>query len=210
VTNERDLAIIMCLTSSGLRLSSLVRLDRDSVKVEVADLGDGVKRTLGVGRVISKGDREIEFMLDVPALHQLHRYLASRADSNPAMFISNRGGRMSPRAVQHMIRAWCRRLNLPMVHPHQFRHHFATMLHKLGVGLLDISQMLSHASVATTQIYVKPDQGRIRAEYFASRELLHSPGESKLPDQNDQNMNGAAGGVANPLPSTLSSNLSHT
>lgn len=172
VTDPRDAAIIALLLHSGLRLSELCSLDRDSINVEKLDARGG--RVVGVGRVIGKGQKEREFLVDLPTLKIVHRYLKGRPVDGPsALFLSNRGRRINPRTVQHMLRRWCNELGLPMFHPHQMRASFGTRLNKVGVPTLEISTLLGHASLDTTMAYVKPDMRRIRAEYFAAHEKLN-------------------------------------
>jgi integrase len=60
-----------------------------------------------------------------------------------------------------------------MFHPHQMRSSFGTRLNKVGVPTLEISKLLGHTSLDTTMQYVKPDQRRIRTEYFAAHEKLN-------------------------------------
>jgi integrase len=72
-----------------------------------------------------------------------------------------------------MLRAWCKRLDLPIFHPHQLRATFATRLNKVGVPTLEISTLLGHASLDSTMAYVKPDMRRIRTEFFAAHEKLN-------------------------------------
>jgi site-specific recombinase XerD len=170
VDSARDKAIFGLLLGSGLRLSELCSLDRDSIDVEHMP-GSGV---VGVGRVTGKGNKEREFLIDLPTLKLIHIYLKDRGrDGNPALFLSNRGRRINKRTVQHLLSAWCRRLDLPDLHPHQLRATFATRLNKAGVPTLEISSLLGHASIGTTMAYLKPDARRIRTEFFAAMEQLN-------------------------------------
>jgi integrase/recombinase XerD len=173
IDNARDRAIIGLLLNSGLRVSELCSLDRDSVRVEHLSPEPNGK-VVGVGRVMGKGDKEREFLVDLPTLKLIHQYLADRGqDGNPALFLSNRGRRIDKRSVQHMLHAHCRRLGLPPLHPHQLRATFATRLNKVGVPTLEISKLLGHAYLDTTMAYVKPDARKLRSEYFAAQEALN-------------------------------------
>ena len=174
ITDARDAAIIGLLLHSGLRLSELCSLDRDSIKVGPITANDKTK-VIGIGRVVGKGQKEREFLVDLKTLKLVHCYLKERtADGPAAMFLSNRNRRISPRTVQHMLRAWCTKLNLPMFHPHQMRSSFSTRLNRVGVPTLEISHLLGHASLDTTLLYIKPDMRRIRTEFFAAHEKLNS------------------------------------
>ena len=186
ITVARDEAIVMLFASSGLRLSELVSLDRGSIQIEVTPHGEGAQ-VIGIGRVIGKGQKEREFLVDLPTLKQLHAYERERGqDEIPALFVSNRKTRMTQRAIQHMLRKWCRQLGLEPIHPHALRHTAGTTWYRLGVDMLKISRLLGHASVATTQIYIKPDAARLKAEYYAAMEVLVRRGALALPAPDDE------------------------
>jgi integrase/recombinase XerD len=173
VTDARDSAIIGLLLHSGLRLSELCSLDRESIKVEKVEGGSGNK-VIGVGRVLGKGRKERDFLVDLKTLKLLHQYLSERgSDGISALFLSNRNRRINQRTVQHMLRSWCKHLDLPMLHPHQLRSTFATRLNKVGVPTLEISKLLGHSNLDTTMQYVQPDMRRIRTEFFAAHEKLN-------------------------------------
>jgi site-specific recombinase XerD len=172
ISNARDAAIIGLLLHSGLRLSELHSLNRDSIKVESTANHSG-RGVIGVGRVVGKGQKEREFLVDMSALRLVHAYLRERMnDDIPALFLSNRNRRLNQRSVQHLLRTWCVRLGLPPLHPHQLRATFATRLNKLGVPTGEISLLLGHASLDTTMQYIKPDMQKTRTEYFAAYEKL--------------------------------------
>jgi site-specific recombinase XerD len=182
ITVARDRAIGMLFASSGLRLSELVSLNRGSIEIETTPFGEGAQ-IVGVGRVVGKGGKEREFLVDLPTLRQLHVYERERGeDDEPALFVSNRGTRMTQRAIQHMLRKWCRTLGLDPIHPHAFRHTASSTWHRLGMDTLRISRLLGHSSVAVTDRYIKPDAARLKAEYFASMELLARRGTPALPE----------------------------
>jgi site-specific recombinase XerD len=173
VDNERDKAIIMLFLSTGLRLSELVSLNRNSIQVERLEQPAGCIRILGIGTVIGKGGKEREFLVDAAALKCLGAYLRSRgSDENEALFLSSRKQRLSARTIEHMIQRWSLHIGLgETIHPHQLRHSMATRLHRASIDLTTIQQLLGHSSIAVTQQYVKPDLGRLRTEYFAAMSL---------------------------------------
>ena len=71
-----------------------------------------------------------------------------------ALFVSNRGTRISPRTVQNRVRYWAQRAGLSQrVYPHLFRHSFATHLLESSSDLRSVQEMLGHADISTTQIY---------------------------------------------------------
>lgn len=173
IANSRDQAILGLLLYSGLRLSELCSLNLDSIRVEYLAAGP-TQQVVGVGRVIGKGSKEREFLVDLATLKLIHRYISERQKAvHDALFLSNRMRRINPRTIQHMLHTWCRRLGLPSFHPHQMRSTFATRLQKVGVPTQEISKLLGHASLETTMIYIQPDARKLRAEYFAAMEALN-------------------------------------
>lgn len=175
VANPRDAAIIALLLHSGLRVSELCSLNRDSIRIHKLN-AEPTEKVIGVGRIVGKGRKEREFLVDAHALRLVYRYLNTRKlGHDNALFLSNRGHRIDKRTVQHMLLALSKRLKLPPIHPHQLRSTFATRLNRTGVPTLEISHLLGHASLETTMQYVKPDERRIRTEYFAAFEKLTGP-----------------------------------
>jgi integrase/recombinase XerC len=145
----RDHAIAELFYSSGLRLSELTQLDLDSVDRRgklVTVLGKGNKtRTLPVGRM---------------ALTALDLWLAVRpeVEGERAMFLSNRGKRISPRNIQARIKKIGLERGIARdVHPHMLRHSFATHLLESSGDLRAVQELLGHADIATTQIYTHLD-----------------------------------------------------
>jgi integrase/recombinase XerC len=147
----RDHALMELLYSSGLRLAELVGLDLPDL-----DLKDRTVRVLGKGqksRIVPVGRK---------AVQALERWLALRgARAKPAeaaVFIGQNGRRLGSRAVQLRIAAWARRLKLGVpVHPHLFRHSFASHLLESSGELRGVQELLGHADVSTTQIYTHLD-----------------------------------------------------
>jgi integrase/recombinase XerC len=192
ITDARDRAILMLFRSSGLRLSELASLDRDTIQIEDMTLPFDGHRVLGVGRVNGKGGKEREFLVDLNTVKQIQLYLDERGeDGLTPLFLSNRGKRIDIRTIQAMLANWCRKLNLPALHPHAIRHAASTAWHRLGMDTLEISKLLGHASVATTNLYVHPDSARLRAQYFASMEMAAqvrpcAPSQDQAPNHNSE------------------------
>ena len=140
------------------RQRALLAWLRDSIRIHKLS-AEPTERVIGVGRVVGKGRREREFLVDAHALRLVYGYLTTvKLGRDNALFLSNRGRRIDKRTVQHMLRALSKRLNLPPIHPHQLRSTFATRLNRTGVPTLEISRLLGHASLETTMIYVQPDE----------------------------------------------------
>lgn len=150
-TSVRDRAMLELLYSSGLRLGELVALDLGDV-----DLDEGMARVTGKGRktrLVPVGRK---------AREALRAWLKARSEmasiGEKAIFTGTRGARISPRSVQARVTYWARRSGLGQrVHPHLFRHSFATHLLESSGDLRSVQEMLGHANISTTQIYTHLD-----------------------------------------------------
>ncbi|MEZ5562715.1 MAG: tyrosine recombinase XerC [Gammaproteobacteria bacterium] len=147
----RDRAMLELFYSSGLRLAELIGLDLGDV-----DLADGTVRVTGKGskvRIVPVGRFARRSISDWLAIRD-----ESASAGEPALFVSNRGTRISPRTVQNRVRYWAQRAGLPRrVYPHLFRHSFATHLLESSSELRSVQEMLGHADISTTQIYTHLD-----------------------------------------------------
>jgi integrase/recombinase XerC len=144
---KRDRAIFEVLYGCGLRVSELVGLNLDDMDLD--------QRWL---RVLGKGNKERMTPIGHTPLAALNAYLAERTSSptEQAVFLNYKGGRMSSRAVHQITKFYAvMLLGDPSVHPHEFRHSFATHLLNAGADLRAIQELLGHASLSTTQIYTK-------------------------------------------------------
>jgi integrase/recombinase XerC len=147
----RDLAIMELLYSSGLRLAELVALNLDSL-----DLADRTVRVTGKGRktrIVPVGSK---------AVTALKRWFAKRtAMARPdetAVFVGQNGRRLGPRAIQQRLAAVARAQGVPVkLHPHLFRHSFATHLLESSQDLRGVQELLGHADISTTQVYTHLD-----------------------------------------------------
>lgn len=158
----RDKAIMELFYSSGLRLSELVGLD-----VLDIDLADRTVRVLGKGskgRVVPVGKHAIEAIT-----HWLRERTSVATIGNTALFVGKRGERINPRSVQKLVAAWARRQGLGVhVHPHMFRHSFATHILESSQNLRGVQELLGHANIATTQIYTHLDFQHLAKIYDAA------------------------------------------
>jgi len=148
---DRDRAILELLYSSCLRLAELVGLDCDDV-----DLAEATVRVTGKGnkeRIVPVGRHALR------AIGQWHKSRTGMADvEETALFVSNRGTRISPRSVQARVVHWARRQGIDTnVYPHLFRHSFATHMLESSHDLRGVQEMLGHANIATTQVYTHLD-----------------------------------------------------
>jgi integrase/recombinase XerC len=160
--STRDKAILELFYSSGLRLAELVGLDLDCL-----DLKDRTVRVDGKGgktRIVPVG----RFAADA-----LCAWLPERAtlprQHDGAVFVGRSGRRLTPRAVQMRVSTWARRMGLSMhVHPHMFRHSFATHLLESSTDLRGVQELLGHADISTTQIYTHLDFQHLAKVYDAA------------------------------------------
>jgi integrase/recombinase XerC len=169
--SARDKAMMELFYSSGLRLSELVGLD-----VSAVDLNDRTVRVLG------KGSKTRIVPIGRYAIDALKTWLAQRAalvltpkGAGPAaahagpMFVGKSGRPLSVRAVQLRVGIWARRQGLSMhVHPHMFRHSFATHLLESSGDLRGVQELLGHADISTTQVYTHLDFQHLASVYDAA------------------------------------------
>ena len=156
ISNEiglRDKAILETLFSTGLRVSELVRLNRDDVDLKRQEFG-----------VRGKGNKLRVVFLSDTAAEWLGRYLRSRQDHLKPLFIrysgavsTEKGGermRLTARSIQKIVAKYAKRSGLPIkASPHTLRHSFATDLLIAGADLRSVQEMLGHESIRTTQVY---------------------------------------------------------
>ena len=150
----RDRAIIELLYSSGLRVSELVGLNRDSINLERREF-----------MVRGKGSKDRPIFVSKSAADRLQDYLDARTDSLPALFLNNSRNtqavdtsgnyrRMTARSVERIVEKYARLAGITKhVSPHTLRHSFATDLLMNGADLRSVQTMLGHADISTTQIY---------------------------------------------------------
>jgi integrase/recombinase XerC len=158
----RDKAIMELFYSSGLRLSELTGLNLHDL-----DLRD---RTV---RVVGKGNKARIVPVGRHAIEALRCWLAERATiaamDELAVFVGVRGGRLGPRIVQRRIARWARLQGLPEhVHPHMFRHSFASHLLESSQDLRAVQELLGHANIGTTQVYTHLDFQHLARIYDAA------------------------------------------
>ena len=168
---KRDKAILELLFSTGLRVSELVKLNRDSIDFKRKEFS-----------VIGKGRRARVVFLSDSASYWLKKYLNERDDDWKAVFCSHgkiqdpkhsKGERMrlSVRTVQRIVKTYCKKAQLAVtISPHGLRHTFATDLLSHGAGLREVQEMLGHKNIATTQIYThvtNPQLKKVHQKYHS-------------------------------------------
>jgi len=148
----RDRAILELLYASGLRVSELVGLDLRKV-----NFGDGIVLVRG------KGDKERIVPFGSKAREAITAYLPTREKvlrehktANPGLFLNARGGRLTTRSVDRLLKKHVRQFGPNIIaSPHSLRHAFASHLLAEGADLRAIQEMLGHKSLATTQKYTQ-------------------------------------------------------
>jgi integrase/recombinase XerC len=147
----RDLAIMELLYSSGLRLAELVALNLDSL-----DLADRTVRVTGKGRktrIVPVGSQAVTALK-----HWLRERAALARPDEAAVFVGRNGRRLGPRAIQQRLAEIARTQGVPVkLHPHLFRHSFATHLLESSQDLRGVQELLGHADISTTQVYTHLD-----------------------------------------------------
>lgn len=146
---RREKAILELLYSSGLRVSELTGIDIGSI-----DLENRIVRVLGKGgkeRLVPVGKKAVDKLKDYL---DIRPSVVRRDRESGALFLNNRGERLTVRSVQRLIEEVIRRCGMSKgASPHVFRHTFATHLLNAGADLRSIQELLGHASLSTTQKY---------------------------------------------------------
>jgi integrase/recombinase XerD len=159
VLGRRDLSMLELFYASGLRLSELC-----GALLENLDLDEGFIRVTGKGgktRVVPVGGLARSTVSDYL---KNERVGLVKPKTSSWIFLSIRGGRLSPERVREIVKQRARAAGLKQnVYPHLLRHSFATHLLQNGADLRVIQDMLGHADIATTQIYTHVDQKSLKS-----------------------------------------------
>ncbi|SFE75113.1 integrase/recombinase XerC [Marinobacter sp. DSM 26671] len=158
----RDLCMFELMYSSGLRLAELASLDLDTV-----DLRSGEVRVMG------KGGKERLLPVGRKAIAAIQAWLPYRAalanDGEAALFVSQRGERLSHRSIQARLSRWgISRGADQKLHPHLLRHSFASHMLESSGDLRAVQELLGHADIATTQVYTHLDFQHLARVYDQS------------------------------------------
>ena len=158
----RDLCMFELMYSSGLRLAELASLDLDTV-----DLRSGEVRVMG------KGGKERLLPVGRKAISAIQAWLPYRAalanDGEAALFVSQRGERLSHRSIQARLSRWgISRGADQKLHPHMLRHSFASHMLESSGDLRAVQELLGHADIATTQVYTHLDFQHLARVYDQS------------------------------------------
>lgn len=158
----RDIAIMELLYASGLRLSEIVGLDLTDFDLRNREV-----------RVMGKGSKERVVVMGKPAAAALDLYLREARPkllankATKAFFLNRYGKRIAGRRIQYRLVKYARQVGLEKkVHPHLFRHSFATHLLDGGADLRVVQELLGHALLSSTQVYTHVSQSQARKVYL--------------------------------------------
>lgn len=153
----RDRAMLETLYACGLRVSELVELKQRDVLKE-----------LGVVRVLGKGSKERFVPIGNSALRWIEKYQQEvrghfiqsfQNSAEDALFLNQRGKKLTRMGIWKIIRSYATLLKVEVdIHPHLFRHSFATHLLEGGADIRAVQEMLGHSDISTTQIYTHLDK----------------------------------------------------
>jgi site-specific recombinase XerD len=171
MTNLRDRTLFTLFLATGLRASELHQLNRNSILIEAEETASGQTRICGSGEVLGKGKKRRRFYVDEDTLHLYARYLETRTDEHPALFISEKNRRLSVRAMQYLLQKWCQKLGAPHINVHRLRHSYATRLANANISSLVLKDLMGHSSFSTTQRYFRLTDTTVARGYFAAMEF---------------------------------------
>ena len=149
----RDLAIVDMLASTGMRVGEMVLLNRD-------DLNFNERECI----VLGKGSKERIVYFDARTKLHLQEYLKSRADDEPALFVTLRAPykRIQIGGIESRLRELGKSLKISRVHPHKFRRTLATMAIDKGMPIEQLQRLLGHQRIDTTLQYAMVKQSNVK------------------------------------------------
>ena len=168
----RDSAMVELLYSSGLRVGELIGLD-----VQASPHAKGwIDLSAGEAHVLGKGSKRRSVPVGQQALASLQAWLTVRAGGLPAnaldqaaMFVGQRGTRLSAQAVWQRLRLRGLQAGIATpVHPHMLRHSFASHVLQSSGDLRGVQELLGHANISTTQVYTRLDYQHLAKTYDAA------------------------------------------
>lgn len=169
----RDRALLELLYSSGLRLAEIANVD-------IGDIHFGEATV----RVTGKGDKTRLIPVGSCALKAIEHWLKVRSEraleNEKALFVSQRGKRISHRAIQQRVKLIAQRQGISQpIHPHMLRHSFASHMLESSGDLRGVQELLGHANLSTTQIYTHLDFQHLAKTYDSAHPRAHSRGKKK-------------------------------
>ncbi|MBD5471103.1 MAG: tyrosine-type recombinase/integrase [Lachnospiraceae bacterium] len=152
----RDLAMIDLLASTGIRVGELVNLD-------IADLDFEERECI----VYGKGDKERKVYFDARTKLHIQKYMESRNDDNPALFVSLNAPyqRLQISGVEIRLRELGRQFEICNIHPHKFRRTMATRAIDKGMPIEQVQKLLGHQQIDTTMQYAMVNQSNVKSSH---------------------------------------------
>lgn len=149
----RDLAMIDLLSSTGMRVGELVKLNREDVNFNERECV-----------VFGKGNSERVVYFDARTKIHLQNYLDGRTDANPALFVSLTAARerLMIGGVETRLREIGERAEIQKVHPHKFRRTLATRAIDKGMPIEQVQRLLGHVKIDTTMHYAMVNQTNVK------------------------------------------------
>ena len=155
-THIRDLAIIDMLSSTGIRVGELVKLNREDINFSEREC-----------IVFGKGNKERMVYFNARTKIHLQEYLSSRKDRNKALFVSlaKPHTRLGISGVECRLRKIGRTCKISRVHPHKFRRTLATMAIDKGMPVEQVQKLLGHVKIDTTMHYAMVNQTNVKLSH---------------------------------------------
>lgn len=149
----RDLAIIELLISTGIRVGELVHLNIDDINFHEREC-----------IVFGKGESQRPVYFDARTKIHLIKYINSRHDNNPALFVTlnKPHNRLGIGGVETRLRKLGKKLNINKVHPHKFRRTLATNAIDKGMPIEQVQKLLGHIQIDTTMQYAMVNQNNVK------------------------------------------------
>jgi integrase/recombinase XerC len=164
---QRDRALLELLYASGIRVSELVKLNREHIDLDSGEI-----------RVRGKGSKERVVLMGKPAAEALSIYLSHGRPEllgkkrSSALFLNRYGERLPERRVQRILANYASITGIDKrVHPHMLRHTFATHLLDGGADLRVVQELLGHANLSSTQIYTHVTKSQARKVYLSAHPM---------------------------------------
>ena len=169
----RDRALLELLYSSGLRLAEIANVDIDDIHSDEATV-----------RVTGKGNKTRLVPVGSCALTAIRHWLKVRNErafeNEKALFISQRGKRISHRAIQQRVKLIAKQQGISQpINPHMLRHSFASHMLESSGDLRGVQELLGHANLSTTQVYTHLDFQHLAKTYDRAHPRAHSQSKKK-------------------------------
>jgi integrase/recombinase XerC len=160
----RDIAILELFYSTGIRLSELISLNVNDIKLD-----EGIVKVKGKGRkerIVPVGRKVLEIINEYLSTRKGLQMTSLRTSNERPLFVTGKGERLYPQAVGRMVRKYIGAISeIEKKSPHVLRHTFATHLLNRGADLNAVKELLGHESLSTTQVYTHVSSARMKKVY---------------------------------------------